>query len=168
MRTLPDRQLTPNFRLYEFIEAHPTRSQEFIAMNWRNIAEFSEENAQRLAEFLQRLVTIINQRYKSDMVKAQIGIRITSAFRCKEWELRQGRSGESIHTDSLAVDIQPVNVSPALGVRILAELHREFRPLKTGHQGGLALKKPTFNSKRQITKMGFLHLDFGAVRRWNY
>ena len=82
MRTIPNRQLTTNFSLYEFIEASPDNNQELIAMNWANIDEFNEANAMQLATFLQRLRTIINQRYKSDTGASAIGIRITSAFRC--------------------------------------------------------------------------------------
>ena len=45
MRTIPNRQLTTNFSLYEFIEASPDNNQELIAMNWANIDEFNEANA---------------------------------------------------------------------------------------------------------------------------
>ena len=168
MRTIPNRQLTTNFSLYEFIEASPDNNQEFIAMNWANINEFNEANAMQLATFLQRLRTIINQRYKSDTGASAIGIRITSAFRCRDWDISRGRSGIGAHPLTSGVDIQPTNVSLALGARILAELHKEYKPLKTGHQGGLGLKKPTRNTSRVVTAMGFLHFDLLRRRRWDY
>lgn len=48
---------------------------------------------------------------KLDIARMAAGIPfiITSAFRNKEWELKQGRNGTSSHTKGLAVDLKAEN-----------------------------------------------------------
>ena len=166
-RSIPDRNLTKNFRLYEFIESHPTGSLEFIKMNWRNISQFDQRKAYLMAEHMQWVRNLINERYRTSNNGAEIRIRITSAWRCMEWELKQGRNGSSEHT-RIAVDFQPQTFSPELAVRILDDLHKEWYDTTLGHQGGLAIKRHEMDANKRVIKLGFIHLDFGPTRRWNY
>lgn len=166
-RSIPDRKLTRNFSLYEFIEAHPTGLISFIKMNWRNISQFDQKKAYLMAEHMQWVRDLINERYKRDNNGVEIKLRITSAWRCPEWEFHVGRNGTSEHT-RIAADFQPRTFSPELAVKILDDLHKEWYDTVRGHQGGLAIKRHERNERGQVIKLGFIHLDFGPTRRWNY
>jgi len=159
--------LANNFRLYEFIEAHPSNSEKFKRIAWKNIEEFNFENSRKGASFLQSLRGYINRVFQDNNDGHEIAIRITSAFRPVEWEKLQGRSGDSIHTLSLAWDIQPVNCSLRLAVQIMKHLENIHWSLDEGHQGGFAVKRPTYNGSR-IILAGFIHYDMGRKRRWYY
>jgi len=162
MKTLPDRKLTKNFSLYEFIEGQlPPQA---IELNWRHLNEMDLAKIEQAAQHAQTIRDLINQEFKSDLSHKEIGLRITSGFRCRAWELAQGRSGNSQHTIA-AYDCQPTNCSNEQAVGILAWLHNRF---KRTYVGGLAIKKPTVE-KGKYTKVGFIHFDFrGHVARWEY
>ena len=168
-RSVPNYKLTDNFWLYEFIEAHPTKSEVFIRQNWEHIDEFKRNYSyERNAEFLQDLRKQVNDRWQAENGSREIGLALTSAFRNSTWEAARGRRGEHRRT---AFDIQPTNinlpkggVNLQLGARILAWLYDEV--LKD-HDGGVAIRRPEYN-KGVISKMGFVHCDYGVKRRWNY
>ena len=162
MRTLPNRKLTNNFTLYEFIEGQLPA--DGIALNWKHINEMDQTRFLQAAIHAQSIRDLINREFKSDTGAAEIGLRITSGFRCKAWELKQGRSGNSQHTVA-AYDAQPTNCSNDQAVAIIAWLHNRF---KRTYVGGLAMKKATIE-KGKYVKVGFIHFDFrGHVARWEY
>jgi len=163
MRTIPNRKLTDNFWLYEIIEAQLPK--EAVELNWKHIDEFDEANAKKIAEFIQSIRDLINIKFWNR--QDGIGLRITSGFRCKEWEQIRGRSGNSRHTKSDAVDVQPI-CPPELAVEIIQYLYEIFSPRKTGHRGGFAIKKPTYQDGK-IIAVGFAHFDLRpTVARWEY
>ena len=168
MRTLDNEQLTTNFWLYEFIEgrALPARA---IELNWRNIKEFKRDRYQELAFLLQAIRDEINDEFIDANGGKEIGITINSGFRCKQWELMRGRSGNSQHTVDAASDIVPVNCSNELAIRIIKYLHDQDWDRTTGHSGGFAIKEPVRDEKGQIVTVGFAHYDLrGFPARWYY
>ena len=140
--------------------------QQAIELNWKNISEFNIENAQKLAGFLQLLREAVNNKFKDKNGGNEIGLIVTSGFRCIEWEKIRKRSGASRHTQSDAADIVP-NCSYELAVEIIQWMYEVFNPLTTGHIGGFAIKKPTYENGN-IKAIGFAHFDFGKKRRWEY
>jgi hypothetical protein len=169
MSTENNIKLTPNFWLYEFIEASPSNNQQFKNIAWKNIGEFNADNVIRLAQFLQSKRDYVNNMFRAENSGREIGLKITSAFRPVEWELLQKRSGNSRHTKTDAADIQPINCTPTLAVKIMKHLESIDSPLDTGHQGGFAVKHPTYDKKGNIQLIGFLHYDLrGTVARWTY
>lgn len=168
MKTFPNEQVTKNFSLYEFIEAHPSGSEEFKEIVWSNIAEFNLNNAKRILEFIQRKRDYINSNFRSLNGGEDIGLKITSGFRPVQWEKLQKRSGTSKHTLSMAVDVQPIKCSPELAVKILQHLYEKDAPRDSGHQGGFALKKPVIVNN-VVKSIGFIHYDLrGVPDRWFY
>jgi len=162
MRTLQNTQLTENFSLYEFIEGQ--LPPEGVAMNWKHIAEMEIVKLKQAAEHAQSIRDLVNTEFKSDNSYKEIGLRITSGWRCRAWELHQGRSGNSQHTIA-AYDAQPTNCSNEQAVAILAWLLNKY---KRSYVGGLASKKPSIANGRYVT-IGFIHFDFrGKIARWEY
>ncbi len=160
-KTLDNRQLATNYTLYEFIEGQLPEAGKL--MNWKNIAQMDIKNMEKAAAHAQSVRDLINKNFRSDNDYKEIGLRITSGWRCKEWELHQKRSGNSQHVIS-AYDAQPVNCSKRQAAEILAWLLQHFK----NYEGGLAIKKPTFD-KGNILTPGFIHFDFrGRVARWEY
>jgi len=166
-RTLPDRSLTRNFRLYEFIEsALPFQA---VWLNWKYINEFQEHEYQRLAEYMQCVRNMINAEFRQGNGGNEIGIRVTSGFRCLAWEMIRNRPGTSQHTVLAAADIQPTGCRPAMAVEILAWLFQKYSPISHGHKGGFAIKNPTLDANGKILSVGFAHFDLRAqVARWEY
>lgn len=162
MRNLKNIQLTPNFSLYEMIEGK--LPPEGVAMNWENIALVDLSRIQEAAEHAQLIRDLINQNFKSDTGKSEIGLQINSGWRCREWELYRNRSGESQHTIA-AYDAVPVNCSLKQAAEIIAWLHyKHYRH----YNGGLAMKKPKIKAG-EIVSAGFIHFDFRGVKaRWTY
>ena len=166
MKTIPNRKLTNNFSLYEFIEAQ--LPPEAIALNWKHISEFKEAEYVKLANFLQSLRNSVNQQFRAENGGREIGMRITSGFRCKAWEHLRKRSGDSQHTIGAAADIQPTNCSPELAIKIMDYLYKKYYSRTTGHFGGFAIKRPDIE-KGKIIRIGFLHYDLrGWTARWEY
>jgi len=158
MKALPNTQLTRNFHLYEFIEAQLPF--EAVALNWKYITRFDMLKWEEMALELEKDRRLINEHHKPDLFGFDdIGIRITSGFRCIEWELLRGRSGLSQHT-ICAVDYIPTNVSRSKAIVILKWLY-DIQD-KTW-PGGLAIKHP------EQMKTGFIHKDTRKeLARWNY
>lgn len=164
-KTIPNQKLTANFSLYEFIEA--TLPKEAVAMNWKHINEFREAEFIKLANFLQSLRNSINQQFRAENNGNEIGLQITSGFRCKAWEHFRKRSGNSQHTIA-AADIQPTNCPPQLAVKIMDYFFKKHNPRTGGHFGGFAIKRPEIKDGK-IIRIGFLHYDLrGWVARWEY
>lgn len=137
-------------------------------MNWENISEFDIEKAQQIANLIQAKRDDINKAFKEKNKFQDIGLTITSGFRCKAWEAHQGRSGNSRHTQSDAMDIQPIKCSKELAVEILQYLFEKGKSTRTGHLGGFAIKKPSYKDGK-VMAVGFLHYDLrGVYARWEY
>jgi hypothetical protein len=161
-KTLDNRQLTSNYTLYEFIEGQLPDTGKM--MNWKNIAQMDIKGIEKAATHAQSIRDLINKNFKSDTGGKEIGLRITSGWRCKEWELHQGRSGNSQHVIS-AYDAQPVNCSMLQSSEIIGWLKKQF---EADYKGGLATKLPSFSKGMMITA-GFIHFDFrGTKARWTY
>lgn len=164
MKSIPNRKLTANFSLYEFIEDQLPA--EAVALNWQHINEMKIPEFEELAKFLQTLRNDINQVWKAANGNNEICLQITSGFRCKAWELLRGRNGSSMHCQLAAADVQPTNCPREMASEILMYYHKKY---KDKHFGGLAIKHAEFDSKGKILKVGFLHFDFRGYRaRWTY
>lgn len=179
MRTLPNINLTANFTRYEVIEARlpvvkDNRGNVIAdckAMNWQHIKEYKEERYVELLTRIEEVRTDINRKFNSDTNPSKpIGLMITSGFRCKAWEKYRRRSGSSAHTVAAAVDLQPVNCSAELAVKIIAYLNEKYGDRRSGWIGGFAIKDPTYNREGELLAVGFVHFDNkpGANRRWTY
>jgi len=162
MRTVKNKQLTRNFSLYEFIEGQlPAKG---VILNWEHIHEMDMVKFEKAAQHAQSIRDLINREFKSDLSPSEIGLRITSGFRCHTWELLQGRSGNSQHVIA-AYDAQPTNCSNEMAVAIISWLLKRFNK---DYIGGLAIKKPTVKNGKYVL-VGFIHFDFRGQRaRWEY
>ena len=151
-------KLTPHFTLFEYVEG--TLPQRAIDLNWKNIAQCDLNKAILLLQKIEQVRADINANFVTDNPQGgEIGLNITSGWRCKEWELLQGRSGNGQHPIA-AVDVVPSNVSKKLSGEIMAYLEKKY--WRTWG-GGFAIKKPT-----SITT-GFAHFDNRADKaRWYY
>lgn len=162
MRKAENIRLSENFMLYEFIEAQMPF--EAIALNWTHFDQTNILGWQLLAKHLQKFRGLINDNFKSDIGFADMGLRITSGFRCREWELLRGRSGDSQHCIGYAADIQPTNCSREQAAKIIHWLYSKHNEY---WQNGLAIKYPS--REGNILLIGFLHLDIRGKRaRWTY
>ncbi len=166
MRSLKNRNLSENFTLYEFIEARLPI--EGVTLNWKNINEFRQQEYMKLAQVLQDVRYTVNSAFRAENKNKDIGLLITSGFRCKAWELIRGRNGTSQHTVAAAADIQPLGCSDELSAKIMKFLYDMEWHRERGHQGGFAVKWPTYQGGKMITR-GFVHYDTRkAVARWTY
>ena len=112
------------------------------------------EKAKNVAKEVQIERDYINEHFKNKNNNKEFTILITCGFRCKEWELHQGRSGLGQHPIA-AIDFVISNCD----VELSAEMHKDIfnRRYKTW-LGGFAIKYPsTYNKK--MTVSGFIHLD---------
>jgi len=165
-RSIPNRKITANFSLYEFIEAQLPNIA--VDLNWKHINEMNIRNYEFLAGFLQTLRDDINQTYQKHNNNKAINLTVTSGFRCKEWEHTRKRTGESQHCVGAAADVQPTNCSLKLSAKIMNDYYKLFSP-STGWHGGFAIKLPEYDSKGNVLKPGFLHFDLrGSYARWTY
>jgi hypothetical protein len=160
MRQIKNKQLTEHFSLHEIMEGTlPTAA---AVMNWRHFNELNLNKITALCSRVEHIRAAINEKFKAKNDNKEIGLRVTSGFRCHEWELSQGRSGNSQHPIS-ALDVQPSGVSKQLSDEIMNWAAKNYSPVKTGWKGGFAIKKPTENT------LGFLHFDNREkTARWIY
>ncbi len=163
MRTIPDKKLTTNFSLYEFIEAK--MEQQAVEMNWRNIEQMDIERYEKeVAPHAQSIRDLINREFRSDTGAKEIGLMITSGWRCREWELFRGRSGEGQHPIA-AYDCVPTNCSIKQAASIVGFLQGKF---SRSYVGGFAIKTATVKDGAYVSA-GFVHFDFrGKIARWRY
>jgi uncharacterized protein YcbK (DUF882 family) len=156
-------KLTANFSLKELIEAQmPTQA---IKINNEDITAVERDNCQKIAEVLQDVRNKVNAKFRGKGGR-DIGLRITSGYRSKRWELLRGRSGNSMHVQGLAVDFVPVNcVDDAQYIEIYNWILHEYR----NWNGGLAAMDYKFKKgTTEILTYGFIHIDLGTKRRWKY
>ncbi len=164
MRTEIDRQLSKYFTLYEIMEG-TSIPKEGHEMNWKHFSEFNESEFKRLCLFMDGIYELINREFISDFYpNRKINIEVTAGFRCKAWELKQGRSGNGMHPIA-AMDIQPTNCSMQMNASIIGWLYKRFSDKVTGHKGGFAIKRPVITAGL----LGFVHFDLrGGIARWEY
>lgn len=163
MRTIKNRKLTTNFWLYEFMEG-ALMPKKAIEMNWNNIKDFDKYDVQRMAEDAQCIRNEVNKVFRDRNGGKEIGLLITSGWRCVEWELYKGRSGKGRHPID-AFDWQPTNVSAELNEEIVKWANDKWSPRVGGWNGGFAIAYP--NIKEGLK--GFIHHDRrGVVARWTY
>lgn len=164
MRTEIDRQLSRYFSLYEIMEGTAIPREGHI-LNWKHFDEFNESEFKKICEFMDKIRELINYEFKSDTnPKREIGIEVVAGFRCHDWEILQGRSGNSRHTIA-ALDICPSGCSLQMKAQIIGWLHSRYKDRITGHQGGFAIKRPNIREGRA----GFAHFDLRKeVARWEY
>lgn len=134
-------------------------------MNWKNIHQMDIERFEKeVAPHAQSIRDLINREFKSDTGAKEIGLMITSGWRCLDWELYRGRSGKGQHPIA-AYDAVPTNCSTQQAAAIIGYLLGKF---SRSFIGGFAIKKPTVKDGEFITT-GFVHFDFrGKIARWNY
>jgi hypothetical protein len=162
-----NRKISHNFHLYEFIEA--ALPPQAVELNWEHISQFKEELYLKLASELQKIRNQVNIEFRTGNAGNEIGLRITSGFRCLEWELLRGRTGTSQHCVGAAADVQPVGCSDRMAVEIMYWLWDQHWPRQTGWPGGFAMSKPIYTQGGIIERIGFLHYDLrGQVARWEY
>lgn len=162
-------RLSQNFTLYEFIEAQlPAHA---VKLNWQNIAEFTPKQHlyRELANDLQKIRNMINAEFRAGNGNREIGLRITSGVRCRQWELTRGRTGTNQHTVGAAADIQPVNCTQSMAIDIMYWLYTKYWPRENGWPGGFAMSKAIFTQGGIIERIGFIHFDKRPqVARWEY
>ncbi len=160
MRKVANKKLSEHFTLYEIIEGkalHPTA----IRWNWKWFeGEFNEPAFVELCEYMEDVRAWVNDSFVSDLDPDKpITLIVNSGFRCKQWEWKQGRSGNSQHTIA-AMDVVPGNISRELAVEIMEAIYEHY---SVYHIGGFAISEPT------ETRLGFIHFDLRGWRaQWTY
>jgi len=166
MKPKKDRQITEHFSLFEFVEGK-VLIPEAIALNWKHIKELDEDNMLAILNSIETDRVEINKEFREENGGIEIGIRITSAFRCEAWEIIKKRKVPSRHSKSYAVDYVPITRKPELAIKIMDWLEKKHKP-RTGWQGGFARKSPTYKDGKLI-KTGFIHKDLQKpLARWDY
>lgn len=158
---MKNRQITPHFSLYEFIQG-TAMSRQAIDMNMANLHEINEAEMLKILQVLEKIRKEIELEFKQ-----VIPITITSGFRCQEWEFLKGRGRITRHSSCKAVDFVP-KCEPVLAVKILDYLYNKYNDRVKGWKGGFAIKKPTYE-RGKLVKVGFIHIDnMLPVGRWFY
>jgi len=80
------------------------------------------------------------------------GVVVNSWLRPPSYNKRIGGAAKSVHLQGLAVDVLFAG----------CDNNKVFASLDKTWQGGLAIKKDWSG------KVGFIHIDLGAKRRWEY
>lgn len=179
-KVLLNRQLTTNFSLYEFIEgvAMPRPS---VQMNWDAIEQMNAaeraafvERYQKVANRLQALRVEINKRFKQRNGNTDIGLRITSGFRCSKWEESKGRGKNSRHSLS-AADFTVMNVKDdSLYNEIMEACWNIVDSQLRGIGGAGTYKADVLQQANNVMykkrPFRFIHIDHEASRatRWHY
>ena len=170
--------LTRNITFYEYFEG----TLPFLAkkMNWDyfNKLDIQEQEqfikrATRICQELQNIRDWVNDEVGTALNCEEFKVKITSGFRCLEWELHQKRSGKSQHTIS-AVDFKILSTSLYFNSEVMKMIFEKYD--KTW-LGGIAIKKPTIRGEK-IISTGFIHIDnrqpsdsqikAGRGARWSY
>lgn len=166
-KVLENEKLERNFSLYEFIEGTQI-GKNGAELNWKYINSLKEPalkkliaNIKKIAKELQFVRNLVNTEFKTE-----IGIEITSGFRCLEYEKLKGRTGESQHTQGHCADFRVVCESDDIYNDAMRSIFKYYRD--KDFIGGLAKKISNLpaHSNRQ---MRFIHIDFrGSIARWTY
>ena len=167
METLVNKNLTKNIKLYEVIGG-ASMPPEGVAMTWRLIAGFNEARMQAICKRVQEVLDIVNSVFRARNNNKPITFIIGSGYRPREWEILRGRSGNSRHVLSDALDIIPSNCSARLAVEIIQWMNTRYSPVTGGWNGGFAISPP-IKTGTKIKRIGFAHFDNrGVVARWEY
>jgi len=152
-------KITDNFSLYDYMEG-ASMPQQAIELAWKH---FTDANEAAIKAFMPELETI-DARVK-ELFGNDKGVKITSGFRPKAWEILKGRPGTSQHT-IVAIDFDLTGFASVKDESdAIAKLYKE---LDKTWKGGLAIKDPTYENGK-ITKSGFIHIDpRGFKTRWKY
>lgn len=151
--------LTKNITFHEYMEGTlPTLAYNLNWKSFNNLNDTQKEEfinkAKQVAIEVQKERDYINEHFKHENNNKEFTVLITSGFRCKEWELHQGRSGASQHTIA-AIDFVIMNCS----LELSAKIHKDiFDRRNKSWLGGFAIKYPT-TSKGKLTTSGFIHID---------
>lgn len=157
-------KLSEHFTLYEFVEGKAL-PREAVDLNWQNLNLNLIPRFRELCERLECVRADINERFGNENKGKTVGLQINAGYRCKEWELRQGRSGLSQHTIS-AVDVYPTNCSKELANKILEYLEKKYWDKNIGWYGGFAVG---YGKPKGAYNQGFVHFDIRkSVARWYY
>lgn len=159
MRTKENFNLTKNITFYEYMEGGlPKLAKDY---NWKSFNSLNEKEkeefinkAKNVAIEVQKERDYINEHFEKENNGKEYTLYISCGFRCKEWELHQGRSGLGQHPIA-AIDFVIMNCS----LEQSAKMHKDIfdRRYKTW-LGGFAIKYPT-TSKGKLTTSGFIHID---------
>jgi hypothetical protein len=159
-----NKQIQVNFSLYEYLMGTALPSQA-IAMNCKFLQQNEVEAKQivnkikEVSKEHQKLRNLINEHFWNENDVQDIGIEITSGFRCLEWEKHQGRSGLSQHTTGNAIDFTLTKVKDD---ELYNKIMQWIMDLYIDFEGGLA-------SKVVNGHFVFIHIDFrGNKARWSY
>ena len=95
---MKNKQLTKNFKLFEFINAKMPA--EAVMLNHSTIAKMDKKEYDKL---ISNITDVANELQK---IRDKYGkpITITSGYRCIEWEKIKGRSGASQHIFGMGAD----------------------------------------------------------------
>lgn len=177
MSRLPNKMLSEFFSRHEVLYAPAWfRDRHGLVhrladVNQKHIDEYNEDAFIDLCQRMDVVRVHMNLAFKSDInPKKDIGLKVSSGWRCYAWELLKGRSGTSQHVVA-AVDVQPTNCSMGLAIKIIAWMHEFYSSTEEGKgwPGGFAIAKPRRNRKtNHIESIGFAHYDLGRLRRWKY
>lgn len=176
MTRLPNKQLSEFFWRHEVLYApvlHRDGNGKVHRLADVNQQYIKQYNEAAFVDLLQRMDVVrfhMNQHFNSDIDPTRnIGLQVTSGWRCKQWEFLKGRNGSSYHTIA-AVDVIPVNCSQQMAVEILAWMDDFYQSIEPGHGwfGGFAVAKPRRHPNGSIISIGFAHFDLGRRRRWKY
>jgi hypothetical protein len=157
-------KLTKNLNRSEAFDWH--KHHGVFGTNLKNLKQWQKEdhtptveaNIKAIAEEVQIIRNEVNKAFPE--FKGQIGLKITSWFRPVKWERLRGRTGSSQHVTGNAVDFIAVNI-PSNKVVEAMDWIWEYLNKGPGWKGGLArlYKNKTY---------GFIHIDLGRKRRWEY
>lgn len=112
---------------------------------------------ERIMNEAQMIRNWINDKHPGE--NNNIGMRILSGFRPVEWELYRKRSGKSQHTKGHAIDFIVVGVDAKKAQVYMHEIYNRLVALDW--DGGLA-------RLYKGGRYGFIHIDLGTKRRWEY
>jgi uncharacterized protein YcbK (DUF882 family) len=156
-------KIQTNFTLNEFVRVYGVPQAEEI--NWKYITDAEIDTIKtRLAPFCQDLRNHLNSQFAHEN-GGQIGVRVICGFRAKMWEISQGRSGASRHTNADAIDI---TFTGCKNDQMYMKIFYYVAYMYAQHPDGFACKYPTFSGGK-IQTYGFIHIDFrGSLARWNY
>ncbi len=146
--------LTPNFTLYEYMQGEAMPN-EAIRLAWQDFTTDNETAVQKFMPTIQAIRDWVNSEFKNENNGKSISLVITCGFRSRQWELKQGRSGNSQHT-ICAVDFMVGNCNLQLSKDILKAVFERWDKF---YIGGLAINE----------KANFIHIDYrGKKARWSY
>lgn len=173
--------LTKNITFNEYMEGQLpflARKKNWDFFNKLDIQEQEQfiKRATRICEELQNIRDWVNREVctgEDALNREEFKVKITSGFRCQEWELHQKRSGKSQHTVS-AVDFKILSSSLYFNSEVMKMIFEKYD--KTW-LGGIAIKEPTIRAGK-IISTGFIHIDnrqpsdsqikAGRGARWSY